>query len=263
MPRHRLEQIAARECRARGLDRRLIFAGRVIGKSLSWCFGVQALRGVVRQAHGGFSLPGKIVAQHHAAPGGAVIGQEAIRNIQHDVALVGLARALLQEVLDLEHEVVGESAEQAEQRIVIRREGRDQIAHQRHHAGAAGALVFLDRRGAADDMAGQTGRAFLRNDDAGLAQDVTDKGDQHFAASVQRCQREVGDCGFQNQRRIGKAEVKALVAARYRGARGQHHAAAAIQQVDQIVEPVGATGKLLDGPRDREPARGPVFAVLG
>ena len=74
---------------------------------------------LARQRFRGFSLPGKIVAQHHAAAGGAVIGQQAIRHVQHDVALVALARALLHEVLDLEHEVVGKGAEQAEQRIVI------------------------------------------------------------------------------------------------------------------------------------------------
>ena len=63
-----------------------------------------------------------------------------------------------------------------------------------------------------------------------------------------------GAGGFQHQRRIGKAEVETLVAARHRGARGQHHAAAAVQQVDQIVEPLGVAGELLDGPRDREAA---------
>ena len=50
LPRHRLEQVAARERRARGLDGRLIFAGRVIGKSLPRRLGVDALGGVARQA---------------------------------------------------------------------------------------------------------------------------------------------------------------------------------------------------------------------
>ncbi len=119
LPGHRLEQVAARERRARDLDGRLIFAGRVIGKALPRRLGVNALGGVARQTLGGFSFPGKIVAQHHAAAGGAVIGQQAIRHIQHDVALVALPRPLLHEVLDLEHEIVGERAEQAEQRVVI------------------------------------------------------------------------------------------------------------------------------------------------
>ena len=161
MPRHRLEQIAARKRGARGFDGRLVFSGRVIGKSLPWHFGVDAFRRVARLACGGLVLPGKVVAQDHAAAGGAVIGQQAIRHVEHDVTLVFLARAFLHEVLDLEHEVIGERAEQPEQRIVVRSQRRHQIAHQRHHAGAAGTLVFVDRCGAADDMTGKTGRASL------------------------------------------------------------------------------------------------------
>ena len=103
-------------------------------------------------------------------------------------------------------------------------------------------------------MAGKPRRALLGDHDAGLAQDVAEEGDQHLAARVQRFQRKIDAGGLQHQRRIGEAEVKALVAARHRGARGQHHAAAAVEQVDQIVEPVGAAGKLLDRPRDRKPA---------
>jgi hypothetical protein len=91
----------------------------VIGKALPRRPGVDTLGGIARQSLRGFSLPGEIVAQRDAAAGGTVIGQQAIRDIEHDVALVGLARALLHEVLDLEHEVVGEGAVQAEQRIVI------------------------------------------------------------------------------------------------------------------------------------------------
>ena len=75
--------------------------------------------------------------------------------------------------------------------------------------------------------------------------------------------RKVGAGGFQPQRRIGKAEIETLVAARHRGARRQHHAAAAVEQIDQVVEPLGVAGKLLDGARDRETAAGPVFALLG
>ena len=217
----------------------------MIGKALPRRLGVDAFGGVARQALGGLALPGEIVAQHHAAAGGAVIGQQAIRHVEHDVALVVLARALLHEVLDLEHEVVGEGAEQAEQRIVIGAEHRDEVAHQRHHAGAAGALVFVDRRLAAHDVAGEPAGGLLGDDDAGFAQHVAEEGDQHLAARVQRLQRKVRAGGFQPQRRIGKAEVEALVAARHRGARRQHHAAAAVEQVDQVVEPVGAAGEML------------------
>ena len=103
--------------------------------------------------------------------------------------------------------------------------------------------------------------ALLGDDDAGLAQHVAEEGDQHLAARVQRGKREFRARGLQHQRRIGKAEVEALVAARHRGARRQHHAAAAIEQVDQIVEPLGVAGELLDGPRDRKPAAGAVFAL--
>ncbi len=161
LPRHRLEQIAAGERRARRFDGGPIFARRVIGKSLPRRLGVDAVRRVARQTRRRFALPGKVVAQDHAASGGTVIGQQAIRHVEHDVALVFLARTLLHQVLDLEHEVIGERAEQAEQRIVVRSQRRHQIAHQRHHAGAAGALVFIDRRRAADDMTRKTGRASL------------------------------------------------------------------------------------------------------
>ena len=235
----------------------------MIGKALTRRLDVDALGGIARQRLRGFSLPGKFVAQHHTAAGGAVIGQQTIRHIQHDVALVALACALLHEVLDLEHEVVGEGAEQPEQRIVIGRQGGDDIAHQRHHAGAAGALVFLDRGRTADDVAGEPRRASFRNDNAGLAQHIAKECDQHLAARVQCGKGEVGTDRFQHQRRIGKTEIKTLVAARHRGARGQHHAAAAIQQLDQVVEPLGIAGKLLDGARNREAAAGAIFAVLG
>ena len=50
LPRHRLEQIAARKRGARGLDRGLIFAGRVIGKSLPRRLRVDAFGGLARQA---------------------------------------------------------------------------------------------------------------------------------------------------------------------------------------------------------------------
>ena len=149
LPRHRLEQIAARERGARRLDGGLIFAGRVIGKTLPRRLGVDALGGLARQALGGFAVPGKVVAQHHAAPGGAVIGQQAIRHVQHDVALVGLARALLHEVLDLEHEVVGEGAEQAEQadRHWRRARRRDRApATSRWRGGCAGLRRPAPRR---------------------------------------------------------------------------------------------------------------------
>ena len=39
--------------------------------------------------------------------------------------------------------------------------------------------------------------------------------------------------------------------------------AAPVEQVDQRVEPVGTTGKVLDAPHHREPALGAVFAALG
>jgi hypothetical protein len=110
-------------------------------------------------------------------------------------------------------------------------------------------------------VAGETARALLRDDDTGLAQHVAEKGDQHFAARVQRIQRKIGSGGFQPQRRVGKAEVETLVAARHRGARRQHHAAAAIKQVDQVIEPVGAAGELLHRARHFETATGAIFAA--
>jgi hypothetical protein len=261
LPRHRLEQIAARERRACGFHRGLILAGSVIGKSLPRRLRIDAFRGDARQTRGGCALPGKIVTQHHAAPGGAVIGQEAVRHIKHDVALVAFPRAFLHEILDLEHQIVGKRAEQAEQRIVIGTEHGHQVAHQRHHTGAPGALVFIDRRRSAYDMAGEPGRVFLRDDDAGLAQHVTEERDQHLTALVQCLERKVGPGGFQPQRRIGKAEIEALIAARHCGARRQHHAAAAVQEVDQVVEPFGVAGELLHRPRHQKPAMGAVFAV--
>ena len=111
-------------------------------------------------------------------------------------------------------------------------------------------------------MAGETRRGLLVDDDAGLAQGIAEEGDQHLAARIQGFEREVRADGFQPQRRIGKAEVKTVIAARHRGARRQHHAAAAVEQVDQVVEPVGVTGELLHRARHREPAIGAVFAVL-
>ncbi|MGY4446716.1 hypothetical protein ACVWZR_001376 [Bradyrhizobium sp. i1.3.1] len=255
-----LKQIAARESRARGLDRGLIFTRRVIGKALARCLEVRALDGLARQAFGGLALPRKIVTQHHAAAGGAVVGEQAIGDVEHDVALIIFACALLHEVLDLEHEVVGEGAEQAEQPVIVGGEGGDEIAHQRHHAGAPRALVFLDRRIAADDVAGKLRGALLGDHDAGLVQHVCEEGDQHLAAFIERFQLEIDASGLELERRIGEAEVKALVAAGHGRARGQHHAAAAVEQVDEIVEPVGAAGELLRYTRDRETAAGHVVA---
>ena len=71
-----------------------------------------------------------------------------------------------------------------------------------------------------------------------------------FSASSEK----FGAGGFQRQRRIGKAEIETLVAAGHRGARRQHHAAAAVEQVDQVVEPLGVAGELLDRAGDREAA---------
>src|SRR3984893_18724570 len=100
----------------------------MIGKSLPRHFGVDAFRGVAWKTFGRLALPGKIVAQDHAAAGGAVIGQQAIRQIEHDVALVFFARALLHEVFDLEHQIIGEGAEQAEQGIIVSAERREPSA---------------------------------------------------------------------------------------------------------------------------------------
>jgi hypothetical protein len=112
-------------------------------------------------------------------------------------------------------------------------------------------------------VAGQARRAFLGDDDAGLAQHIAQECDQYLAPCIEGRNRKVGAGGFQHQRRIGKAEVETLVAARHRGARGQHHAAAAVEQLDQLVEAFGVAGELLDGAGNREAAAGPVFTVLG
>ena len=261
LPRHRLEQIAARERRARGLDRGLVFAGRVIGKALPRRFGVDAFRGLARQAFGRFAVPGKIIAQHHAAPGGAVIGQQAIRHIQHDVALVAFARALLHEVLDLEHQIIGERAEQAEQRIVI---GASAATRSRtSDITLARRVRWSSSIGASPRTIWPASRLALLSEMTmqGSRKRIAEKRDQHLAARVQRGERKIVARGFQHQRRIGEAEIKTLIAARHRGARRQHHAAAAVEQVDQIVEPVGAAGELLHRARHHKAAAGAVFAV--
>ena len=163
----------------------------MIGKSLPPGPGIETFGGFARQALGRLSIPAELVGQHHAASRGAVVGQQAIGHIQHDVALVALACALLHEILDLEHQIIGERAEQAEHRIVAGAERSHEIAHQRHHAGAPRALILLDGGGAAHDMTGKPRRAFFRDDDAGLAQRVAEKGDQNLTARVQRDQRKI------------------------------------------------------------------------
>ena len=111
-------------------------------------------------------------------------------------------------------------------------------------------------------MAGETRGGLLIDDDARLAQGIAEEGDQDFATRIQRFEREVRPHRFQPQRRVGKTKVKTVITARHRGARRQHHAAAAVEQVDQVVEPVGVTGEMLHRARHREPAIGAVFAQL-
>ena len=110
-------------------------------------------------------------------------------------------------------------------------------------------------------MTGQPCRAPLGDHGARFAQGVAEKGDQNLAARIQRLQRKAGPGGLQPQRRIGKAEIEALVAARHRGARRQHHTAAAIEQIDQIIQPIGTAAELLHRPRDLEAAMGAIFAM--
>src|SRR5450631_699286 len=90
---------------------------------------------------------------------------------------------------------------------------------------------------------------------------IAEEGDQHLAAPVQRLQRKVRSGGLQPERGIGEAKIKALVAARYRGARRQHHAAAAVEQFDQVIEPVGAAGELLHRARYLETATAAILAA--
>ena len=167
----------------------------------------------------------------------------------------------MHEVLDLENQVVGKRAEQAEQRIVIGPERRHEIAHQRHHAGASGALLFIDRRRAAHNMTRELPGVLLCDRDAGFAQRLAEKRDQQLTARIQRFQPKLGCLGLQPQRRIGKTQIETLVSPGHRGARGQHHAGPAVEQLDQVIEPVGAARELLHRARDREPAGGSIVAA--
>ena len=234
----------------------------MIGEALPAGLGIDALGGFVRQASGGLALPGKFIRDADAAAGGAVISQQAVRHVQHDVTLVGLTGALLLQVLELEHQVVGEGAVQPEHRIGRRGEGGDDGAHQRDRAGAAGALLLIDRGLAADDVPPDFGGAGLLDDDAGLLELVGQERDQHPAARIERLNGEFLGLRGERQRRIGKAEVEALVAARHRRAGRQHHAAAVIEQVDQLVERLAA-GERLGAARHREARGGLVVAGRG
>ncbi len=142
----------------------------MIGKTLAAGLHIEAVGRLVRQPFGRLPLPGKIVGDGHATAGGTVVGLQAVRNVEHDIALVGLTCALLLQILDLEDEVVAERAVKPEQRLVTVAERRDDGAHERHDRGAPGALLLVGRRVAAQDAAGDAlGRA-LGDDHAGLAQ---------------------------------------------------------------------------------------------
>ena len=175
-----------------------------------------------------------------------------------------LARALLHEVLDLEHEVVGERAEQAEHRIVIGETARDQIAHQRHHAGAAGALVFLDRR----RRRGRYGRRAA----SALVSEMTTQGSRSMSPrkaistsprAFSASKREIRSRWFPapaadrqsrgRSSRSGPAPWCRTTAPRRGGGRAGRSGRRAL----------GVAGELLDGARNREAAAGPVFAVRG
>ena len=92
-----------------------------------------------------------------------------------DVALIGLARALLHQVLDLEHEVVAKGAVESEQRLFGDAECGDDRAHERHDRGAARALLFVRGRLAAHDMAGDAIRRALGHHHAGFAQRLVEE----------------------------------------------------------------------------------------
>jgi hypothetical protein len=61
LPRHCLEQVAARERCARKFHRCLVVARRVIGKSLPRGFEIDAFEGLARKTRSGFAVPGKVV----------------------------------------------------------------------------------------------------------------------------------------------------------------------------------------------------------
>ena len=197
MPRHGLKKITARKRLTRGLDGLLIDARCVVGKAFALGPGVNACGRLAAQAIGGLAIECKLIAQDHTAPGGAVVSQNAIRNVENDIALVFLACALLHEILELKHEIVGEGAEQAEQTIVRRIKRRDDVTHQRDHRSAPGALILVHRRIAAHDVALQAGRALFSDDGTRLFQGLGEERDQHLAALVQRLDEEIRTCGFQ------------------------------------------------------------------
>jgi len=147
----------------------------------------------------------------------------------------------------------------AEHRIGRRGEGGDQRPHQRHRAGAPRALIFLDR--AAPRTIWPLSCVALRYRSPRRARSGCRPGRRSARCRGRSALRAKMRCRwFPAPRRIGEAEVETLVAPRHRGAGRQHHAAAMIQQVDQIVERVAA-GQTLHGARHGEAGSGAIIGL--
>ncbi len=216
---HDLEQVAALELLLGGGHDLGVFALRRVGRHLGGRDGRGGVAGAL-QAAGARAVDGELVAVLDAGLALPVDHDEAVGQVQHEVALVVGADELLPDGLELEGQVVAEGAVEAEVRVVAL-EGGDDLADGGEDGGPAAAHLLRQQvlgLGHVDlDAVGRgLGDRLARGQQAG-----GDGGQHDPAALVERGGRDRPALGHQLQARVDVAEGPSAVAARVVHARGE------------------------------------------
>ena len=244
MARHDLEQVATAEVLFRAFHTGRVFAGLMIalpfraGRGLKFRCGavpLESARGfsvmfAARRTADEFVVVGPGVFQ-------AMVGHEdPVRQIEHEIAVVGTSLLMPFDVLELESQVVAESAVESEKRILGAAEPVHQRAQCGEHAMLA-AAVFFAEAGLGLAYICMNCRLLPAEFAHRLAagQGPFDFGKQDRAAAIERFYSQLAAAPGQAQGRIDKADVPARVASRIFEAGPQQHAGRAIERIDKFV----------------------------
>ena len=217
LSRHDLEQIAAHECLLGAPHQRGIFARGVVAFGRASSRGVAEpigrWRGRPRQPRCGAAGDLELVAMQRRLLAHVVDDQDFVRQVQHEVALVGRARQAQGNWLELEYEVVAERAVEPEMLVIRAGEQLAEGAQNRKNAGLPAARLLGKAGRALADLA--VDAVVARVPDVGrreAGQMAADRSEQQPPALVERLDGKAVPARRQHQRRVDKPHVPARIA---------------------------------------------------
>ncbi len=160
--------------------------------------------------------------------------QHLVRQVQHEVALIGGARQLEPHRLELEHQIVAERAVKPEMLVLRAGEQLAERAQHREDAGLAAAFFLGKPGGAVADRADDAVRVDAAHfDRREVGESLSHRSEQEAPAFVERLNRKIAAARRQHQRRVDKPHVPARIAAGKLEARRKQDAAPMIEPVGQ------------------------------